>query len=102
MSHVLAPTRWVLQSAVAGVSFVVAGSLIAMVRAYQVAVAPLLIGNCKFHPTCSQYFIEAVEMHGCVRGVPLGMRRLGRCHPFSVGGYDPVPPRKSNGSESPM
>jgi putative membrane protein insertion efficiency factor len=66
--------------------------LVGAVRAYQVAVAPLLVGSCKFVPSCSAYFIGAVQQHGPWRGAWLGLRRLARCHPFSPGGYDPVPP----------
>lgn len=50
--------------------------------------------GCKFHPTCSQYAAEAIEIHGAGRGGWLALRRLARCHPFSGGGFDPVPLRK--------
>ncbi|HTJ31501.1 MAG TPA: membrane protein insertion efficiency factor YidD [Acidobacteriaceae bacterium] len=52
------------------------------------ALAP---GGCKFHPTCSQYAMEAIEAHGATRGAWLALRRLARCHPFTRGGFDPVP-----------
>jgi putative membrane protein insertion efficiency factor len=65
--------------------------LVCMVRFYQVGVSPLLIGTCKFCPSCSEYFIEAVRVHGPWKGGWLGARRLLRCHPFSPGGIDPVP-----------
>ncbi len=65
----------------------------ALVRGYQVALRPLLIGNCKFCPSCSEYFIQAVREWGAVRGSWLGLRRLARCHPFGPGGIDPVPKR---------
>lgn len=68
--------------------------LILMVRAYQFGIRPLLIGGCKFHPTCSEYFIEALEEHGTVRGCWLGVRRVLRCVPWGTGGYDPVPRRR--------
>ncbi|MBN1345793.1 MAG: membrane protein insertion efficiency factor YidD [Phycisphaerae bacterium] len=67
-------------------------ALILLVRGYQVALSPLLIGTCKFTPTCSDYFIESVRTHGCLRGGWLGVKRLCRCHPFGRGGIDPVPP----------
>jgi putative membrane protein insertion efficiency factor len=65
--------------------------LILLVRAYQAVIRPLLIGSCKFCPTCSEYFIEAVHKHGPLRGGWLGIRRLLRCTPFGRGGIDPVP-----------
>lgn len=62
-----------------------------MVRAYQATLGPLLGGACRFHPSCSQYAVEAIERHGAARGGRLAVRRLLRCHPFGGGGYDPVP-----------
>lgn len=61
------------------------------IRAWQAALAPMLGPVCRFEPSCSHYTAEAIERHGVVRGVGLGMRRIGRCHPFHPGGYDPVP-----------
>lgn len=65
--------------------------LLALVRAYQIVLGPFLGGACKFYPSCSQYAIEAVQRHGARHGVVLALRRLGRCHPFTHGGNDPVP-----------
>ncbi len=65
--------------------------LVLGVRAYQVALSPLLGGQCRYYPTCSAYGIEALEKHGARRGLWLTMRRIGRCHPFRPGGFDPVP-----------
>ena len=67
--------------------------LVCAVRFYQVGISPLLIGTCKFCPSCSEYFVEAVRVHGPWKGGWLGARRLLRCHPFSPGGIDPVPPK---------
>lgn len=67
--------------------------LIFLVRAYQVTLSPLMGGACRFEPSCSNYMIEAIEVHGPVKGVWLGLRRLLRCHPFGPHGYDPVPPK---------
>lgn len=64
-----------------------------VIRFYQVAVRPLLIGSCKFVPSCSEYFIEAVHEWGPIRGSWLGIKRLLRCRPFTMGGIDPVPRR---------
>jgi uncharacterized protein len=50
--------------------------------------------RCRFHPSCSTYAVEAIKVHGAVRGGGLAARRLGRCHPWNPGGVDPVPPRK--------
>ena len=55
------------------------------------ALHTLFPGGCRFHPTCSQYAVEAIAIHGAARGSWLGMRRLLRCHPFARGGFDPVP-----------
>jgi len=63
-----------------------------LVRSYQAILGPLLGSSCRFEPSCSNYCIEAVRTHGAGRGLLLAARRLGRCHPFHAGGYDPVPP----------
>ena len=63
-----------------------------LIRAYQLGISPLLGARCRFYPSCSQYALEAVSMHGSLRGSALALRRLARCHPFHEGGYDPVPP----------
>ncbi len=60
-------------------------------RFYKRAVSPLLPRLCRFHPTCSEYFMEAVERHGLARGGWLGFKRLLRCQPLCRGGHDPVP-----------
>ena len=65
--------------------------LLALLRAYQYALRPMLGSNCRFYPSCSDYAREAVERHGALRGVWLTIRRIGRCHPYHPGGFDPVP-----------
>lgn len=64
-----------------------------LIRGYQVMISPLLIGTCKFCPTCSEYCASAVRQWGVFRGGWLGLRRILRCHPFGPGGIDPVPER---------
>ncbi|GAB0151188.1 membrane protein insertion efficiency factor YidD [Marinobacterium sp. BA1] len=67
--------------------------LILLVRGYQLLLSPFLGNNCRFYPSCSSYMIEAIEVHGVFKGLWLGTRRILRCHPYSDGGIDPVPPR---------
>lgn len=62
-----------------------------LIRGYQWTLSPLLPASCRFHPSCSQYTLEAVRKYGVLRGGWLGIRRLARCHPFHPGGFDPVP-----------
>ena len=64
--------------------------LILLLRGYKKAVSPLLPSACRFRPTCSEYMIDAISKHGMMRGLWLGVKRLGRCHPLHQGGYDPV------------
>jgi putative membrane protein insertion efficiency factor len=64
-----------------------------LIRAYQLAISPLLGPKCRFHPSCSSYALEAVERYGVLRGGWLALRRIGRCHPWHPGGFDPVPRR---------
>lgn len=64
-------------------------ALIGLARMYQVALSPMFGSACRFTPTCSEYFIQAVRRDGAVRGALRGLRRLGRCHPFHPGGWDP-------------
>ncbi|MFZ0522175.1 MAG: membrane protein insertion efficiency factor YidD [Candidatus Acidiferrales bacterium] len=65
--------------------------LLLCVRFYQIFFSPFLGGACKFCPSCSRYAQEAIEMHGARRGAWLAVKRLGRCRPFTKGGFDPVP-----------
>jgi putative membrane protein insertion efficiency factor len=65
--------------------------LLALLRAYQYAIRPLLGANCRVYPSCSDYAREAIERHGAGKGSWLTARRLARCHPYHPGGFDPVP-----------
>jgi putative membrane protein insertion efficiency factor len=70
----------------------VVGIVVGAIRLYQRTLAWIVPAHCRFHPSCSHYFAEAVEKHGSLRGSWLGFRRLLRCHPFTRRtGYDPVP-----------
>ncbi len=62
-----------------------------LIRAYQLFVSPLLGPRCRFYPSCSHYAMEAIELHGALRGTWLAIKRIGRCHPWNEGGFDPVP-----------
>lgn len=66
-------------------------AILALIRTYQFAFAPMYAGSCRFVPSCSAYAAEAVERHGAARGTVLAVRRLLRCHPFGSHGLDPVP-----------
>jgi putative membrane protein insertion efficiency factor len=65
--------------------------LVWFVRAYQVGLSPYLPAACRYYPSCSAYAIEALQKHGAMRGSWLAACRIGRCHPFRPGGFDPVP-----------
>lgn len=75
----------------------VAWLLMQPIKAYRVVLSPLLGPSCRFVPSCSAYALEALQVHGALRGSWLAVRRIGRCHPFRPGGYDPVPPPKTDG-----
>ena len=77
---------------------VVARLLMLAIKGYQVAVSPLLGPRCRFAPSCSAYAVEALRLHGALKGSWLTVVRIGKCHPFHPGGYDPVPPPKTGGS----
>ena len=67
------------------------GILAGLIRGYQRLISPVLPPSCRFHPSCSQYALEAVTRYGALKGSWLATRRLARCHPFHPGGFDPVP-----------
>jgi len=65
--------------------------LLALIRAYRLVLSPWWGRQCRFMPSCSEYASEAIERHGSAEGSWLAMRRIGRCHPWCPGGFDPVP-----------
>ena len=73
------------------VSRVLAKPLIGLVRLYRLLLSPWLGSNCRYQPTCSSYAIEALQVHGAIKGGWLALKRIGRCHPWGGSGYDPVP-----------
>jgi hypothetical protein len=70
--------------------------IVSLVKFYQAAISPWLGKSCRYSPTCSRYMIEAVEEWGPLKGIWMGIKRIGRCHPWGGDGYDPVPKRTSN------
>jgi putative membrane protein insertion efficiency factor len=74
-----------------------ARTLILLVRLYQVTLGLVMGGHCRFHPSCSEYSIEALRVHGAMRGSWHTLRRILRCHPFGGHGFDPVPPARDEG-----
>jgi putative membrane protein insertion efficiency factor len=65
--------------------------LLALVKGYRLFISPLTPPSCRFIPTCSQYALDAIDIHGPLKGSWLSTKRICRCHPFCEGGYDPVP-----------
>ena len=82
------------------VSRVLAKPLIWFVRFYRLAISPWLGMNCRFQPTCSSYAIEALQVHGVLKGSWLAAKRIGRCHPWGDSGYDPVPGTEGDNDEA--
>lgn len=69
--------------------------LIGLLKLYRLAISPLYGQVCRYYPSCSAYALEAVQVHGSLKGSWLALRRLARCHPWSPGGVDKVPPRRT-------
>ncbi|MFQ5490817.1 MAG: membrane protein insertion efficiency factor YidD [Phycisphaerae bacterium] len=95
MQQLTGPTQRTVRSAdpphLASIKSIPVRCAIALIQAYRLALRPLLIGHCKFCPTCSQYAVGSLRKHGLRRGGWLALRRICRCHPFTKGGIDPVP-----------
>jgi uncharacterized protein len=77
-----------------------AGFLIGLVKFYQAGISPYFPGSCRYDPTCSQYMIEAIKEWGPLKGLWLGLKRIGKCHPWGNQGWDPVPKKSSGKSNS--
>ena len=76
---------------------VVSTILLFILKAYRYLLSPWLGQHCRFHPTCSSYAMQAIELHGAWRGSWLALKRVASCHPWHEGGFDPVPEGKQRG-----
>ncbi|MBT3916105.1 MAG: membrane protein insertion efficiency factor YidD [Rhodospirillaceae bacterium] len=76
------------------------GFFLLFIRAYQWLISPILPGSCRHLPTCSQYAVEAIDIHGPFRGFWLALKRVLRCNPWGSSGYDPVPPKSTDNNGS--
>ena len=76
--------------------------IIGLIRFYQLFISPMLGPSCRFYPSCSQYSIEAIKIHGIFKGSFLAVRRVLRCHPGCEGGLDSVPEKNSAGLKNPQ
>ncbi|MCE9679654.1 membrane protein insertion efficiency factor YidD [Shewanella sp. AS1] len=80
MAQTLSPLQWLATK---------------LIRGYQLFISPLIGPKCRFHPTCSNYAIEAISLHGFIKGSWFAGKRVLKCHPLHPGGEDPVPPKKN-------
>lgn len=76
-----------------GITWLISGIFIILVKFYQMSVSPLLPNSCRYTPTCSQYTIQALKQHGVFKGLALGIYRIAKCNPWGGHGFDPVPER---------
>lgn len=74
--------------------------LLVLIAGYRLLLSPLLGASCRFYPSCSAYAAEAIDTHGALKGTWLALRRLVKCHPWHGGGFDPVPPVRSNANDN--
>src|SRR5690625_1087742 len=81
-----------LRSIVNAISIAKSWILLKLIRLYQITLSPLLGRSCRHHPPCSRYMAQAIVEWGVIRGVWLGLKRIGKCHPWGTFGVDPVPP----------
>ena len=73
---------------------IIIAPFVVLIYFYKIVISPLMPSSCRFQPTCSSYFIEALKVHGVFKGSYLGLNRISRCHPWGKNGYDPVPKKK--------
>lgn len=97
LAHIGRDAKGALVAVVGAARGVLVALLVALVRGYQILLGPLVGRRCRYAPSCSQYAIEALRVHGAVRGVGLAAWRVLRCNPWGGHGYDPVPPRRAKG-----
>jgi putative membrane protein insertion efficiency factor len=76
--------------------------MLLLLRGYKLCISPFLGQHCRFYPSCSDYAQQAIIDHGVARGSLLAGRRLCKCHPWHAGGFDPVPPKQTPGTDSPV
>lgn len=76
--------------------------LLLLLRGYKLCISPFLGQHCRFYPSCSDYAHQAISDHGVARGSLLAGRRLCKCHPWHAGGFDPVPPKQTRGTDAPV
>ncbi|MFO7936350.1 MAG: membrane protein insertion efficiency factor YidD [Kiritimatiellia bacterium] len=77
-------------------SRIIVGLITLLIRFYQVVISPHIGNCCRFEPSCSQYCIQALRIHGVIKGSWMGFKRIMRCHPFGASGYDPVPEKRED------
>ena len=69
-------------------------TFIGLIKGYQILLSPFTVSRCRFYPTCSEYSLQAIKIHGPFKGIILSVKRIFRCHPFHSGGIDHVPEKK--------
>jgi len=80
-----------MKHVIEGFSFVLKTAVVALISLYRYAISPMLGSHCRYHPSCSEYARQAIELHGLLSGGWLAVCRISRCHPLHEGGLDPVP-----------
>ena len=88
------------QTLQARANFIASTAALGLIKAYQYGIRPMLGQRCRFFPSCSEYTADAIGEYGVVRGSAMGALRLGKCHPWHAGGYDPVPAKTSSAARS--